>query len=152
MHVYIDIIRSNISYSLLFPFFLLSPISLNCPLYQEYSSVITRGHSSRDEQSLATLQGRIQPNYLLLDRDTLHPHIGTLSTKTNLFPHSQDYCLLSPAQSSTWDGPNLSEHDRILSPKQSLNTSFGSFMHVKCQLSCILTFFFQKLKNYEKNL
>ena len=107
---------------------------------------------SRDEQSLATLQVRTQPNHVLLDKDTFHPHTGTLSTKTNLFPQSQVYCFLSPAPASTLDGPNLSEHDRILCPKAIYQYLVGSFMHVKCQLSCIFTFFLQKVKDHEKTL
>ena len=54
--------------------------------------------------------------------------------------------MLLPGMAQTFQ--NITEYS---APKQSMNTSFGSFMHVKCQLSCILTFFFQKLKNYEKN-
>ena len=78
---------------------------LKCLLYYEYSSVVTKDHSSWDEQSLATLQYRIQPNYLLLGKDTFHPHKGTMSSKTNLFPHSQNYSNLSLAPVSTWDDP-----------------------------------------------
>ena len=115
--LFFKILRANISYSLLFPFSLLSSFFWNCPLYLEYSYVVTKGHCSRDEQSLATLQGRIQPNYLLLGKDTFHPHTGTLSSKTNLFPHRQGYSCLSPALASTWDDPNISEHDRIFCPK-----------------------------------
>ena len=96
------------------------------------------------------LQGRIQPNYLLLGKDTFHPHAGTLSSKTNLFPHSQGYSCLSPAPPYTWDNPILSEHDRILYHKAIYRLSFGSFMHIKCQLSSIFTFFFQNVKHPEK--
>ena len=138
--LFFKILRANISYSLLFPFSLLSSFFWNCPLYLEYSYVVTKGHCSRDEQSLATLQGRIQPNYLLLGKDTFHPHTGTLSRKTNLFPHSQGYSCLSPAPASTWDDPNLSEYDRILAPK-AIYQSLLSVLHA-CKVSALLYFHF----------
>ena len=44
---------------------------------------------------------------------------------------------------------NITEYS---APKQSMKTCFGSFMHINCQLSCIFTFFFQKVKDQKKNL
>ena len=57
---------------------------LKLSFYWDYTFVVTKGHSSIDEPRLVSLQGRIQPNYLLLGKDTFHPHIGTLSSKTKL--------------------------------------------------------------------
>ena len=82
----------------------------------------------------------------------LHPHTGTLSHKTNLFLHRQGYSCLSPAlplPGMTQTFQNVTEYSAL---KQSINSSFGSFMHVKCQLSCIFTFFFQNAKDHEKTL
>ena len=66
---------------------------------------------------MAMPQGRIQPDYLLLGKDTFHSHTGTLSSKTTLFPPSQRYSCLRSAPVSTRDETNLPEHDRILCPK-----------------------------------
>ena len=149
-HTHTHIIRANISYYLLFPFSLFYSFFLNCPLYQEHSFVITKGHSSRGEQSLAMLQGIIQPNYLLLGKDTFHTHTGTLSSKTNLFPHSQAYSCLSSVPVSTWDDRNHSEHDKILYPKVIYQTLF-SLLHA-CKVSAFLCFHFllPKVKTIKK--
>ena len=83
------------------------------------------------------------------NRRNFHPHTGTLSSKTNLFPHRQDYSCLSPAPASTWDDPNLSEHDRILSPKANYQSLLW-LLHA-CKVSAFLYFHFllPKVKDHQ---
>ena len=137
--LFFKILRANISYSLLFRF-LFSRLFSEIVLYIWSILMLLLKVIVLDEQSLATLQGRIQPNYLLLGKDTFHPHTGTLSSKTNLFPHRQGYSCLSPAPASTWDDPNLSEHDRTLCPK-AIYQSLLSVLHA-CKVSALLYFHF----------
>ena len=63
---------------------------------------------------------------------------------------SQGYFCLSPAPAPSCDDPNLSEHDRILCPKQSVCLSFGSRMHAKSHYSRIFTFSFKRQKTMKK--
>lgn len=97
-------------------------------------------HSSRDEQNWAPLQIRTQGNFLLSCKETFHTRIGTQSSKTNLFPHSQGYFCLSSAPASSCDDPNLSEHNRILCPKP-IYQSLPLFLHA-CKMSAFSYFHF----------
>ena len=94
----------------------------------------------------------MQPNYLILGKDTFHPPAGTLSIKTNLFPHSQGYYFLSSDPLSTWDDQNHSEHDRILCHKAIYQTLL--WCPHACKVSAYLYFhlFFQNAKDHEKIL
>ena len=142
--LFFNVLKANISQSLLFPFSLLSSFS-EIALYIR-SILLLLLIATVLEMNKAWQLFRAESRQLLFcyAKTTfthIPEHCPAKPTSSLIARVILAWVLPLPLPGMTQTFPKMTEYS---APNQSINPSFGSFMHIKCQLSCIFTFFFQK--------